>query len=320
MPRRPSTPSPFAVTANFNTPTDPVGYLPGLLNAAPDGATAARTNVTNLLYYLNGSVGTVTQNYWITSSANQTEGYWDDISTQGQRLRKQINQEWALFVKDDYKVTNRLTLNLGVRWEYYSSPYIDGGFTTTMHGLRLWRVWGDSRGPDHPRKRSTRIRSVSSIRPGNLYLTGYGSSTTNPLSCQTGVQQNALLPVSTCDPNSLSVIKFVGPDSPNPGITAMPENFNNIGPAIGFAYTLPWFGEGKTTIRGGYQQTFGAAGQNRSAGIGGVEGIIANAPGATTTGTLAVNINNSVYQNILATRAIGLRDINVARSHARPTS
>ena len=89
----------------------------------------------------------------------------------------------------------------------------------------------------------------------------------------------------------------------------MPENYNNIGPAIGFAYTLPWFGEGKTTIRGGYQQTFGAAGQNRSAGIGGVEGIIANAPGATTMGTLAVNINNSVYQNILATRAIGLGDI-----------
>ena len=55
---------------------------------------------------------------------------------------------------------------------------------------------------------------------------------------------------------------------------------------------------------------------NRSAGIGGVEGIIANAPGATTTGTLATNINNSVYQNILATRAIGLARYQVARSHA----
>ena len=53
-----------------------------------------------------------------------------------------------------------------------------------------------------------------------------------------------------------------------------------------------------------------ARGQNRSAGIGGVEGIIANAPGATTTGTLANNINNSVYQNILSTRAIGLGDIS----------
>jgi hypothetical protein len=46
---------------------------------------------------------------------------------------------------------------------------------------------------------------------------------------------------------------------------------------------------------------------DRSAGIGGVEGIIANAPGATTTGTLATNINS--YQNILNTRAITLADI-----------
>jgi hypothetical protein len=112
---------------------------------------------------------------------------------------------------------------------------------------------------------------------------------------------------STCDPNSLSVI-LQGPGTPNPN-SCESENFNNIGPAIGFAYQLPWFGEGKTTIRGGYQQTFGAAGQNRTAGIGGVEGIIANAPGATTTGTLANNINNSIYQSILATRAIGLTDI-----------
>ena len=225
----------------------------------------------------------VVQNYWITSSANQTEGYWDDVSTQGQRLRKQVSQELALFVKDDYKITNRLTLNLGVRWEYYSSPYIAGGFTTTMTDYG-WGAFGATRAAQTTLDQFNADPFSIFLRPGNLYLTGYGSSTTNPLSCQTGVQQNALLPVSTCDPSALSVIKFVGPDSPNPNITAMPENYNNFGPAVGFAYTLPWFGEGKTTIRGGYQQTFGAAGMNRSAGIGGVEGIIANAPGATTRG------------------------------------
>ena len=236
--------------ATFGTPTDSVGYLPGLLNTGPNATSAARTNVANLLYYMNGSVGTVSQNYWITSSANQTEGYWDDISTQGQRLRKQINQELSLFVKDDFKVTNRLTLNLGVRWEYYSSPYIDGGFTTTMTDYGFG-AFGATRAAQTTLENFNADPFSIFLRPGNLYLTGYGSTTTNPLSCQTGVQQNPLLPVSTCDPNSLSVIKFVGPDSPNPGITAMPENFNNIGPAIGFAYTLPWFGEGKTTIRGG---------------------------------------------------------------------
>jgi hypothetical protein len=308
-----ATASPFSVATNFSTSSDPVGYLPGLLNSAPTGATAARTNVSNLLYYLNGSVGTngantgVTQNYWITSSANQTQGYWDDISTQGQRLRKQINQEWAIFVKDDFKITRRLTLNLGVRWEYYSSPYIAGGFTTTMDDYG-YGAFGATRVAQTTLDKFNEDPFSILYHPGNLYLTGYGSSSPNPLSCQVGAQQNNL-PVSTCDPSALSVIKFVGPDSPNPGVTAMPENWYNFGPAVGFAYTLPWFGEGKTTIRGGYQQTFGAASTNRSAGIGGVEGIIANAPGATTTGTLGANINSSVYQTILATRAIGLRDI-----------
>jgi len=303
-----ATPSPFGTTATFNAPTDPVGYLPGLLNAAVTGATAARTNVTNLLYYLNGSVAAVSQNYWITSSANQTKNYWDDISTQGQRFRKQINQEWALFAKDDYKITKRLTLNLGVRWEYYSSPYINGGFTTSMPDYG-YGAFGATRTAQTTLDKFNADPFSILYHPGNLYLTGYGSSTKDPLSCKTGVQQNALLPVSTCDPTALSVINFVGPNSPNPKITAMPQNWYNFGPAVGFAYTLPWFGEGKTSIRGGYQQTFGAGSTNRSAGIGGVEGIIANAPGATTTGTLAVNINNSVYQNILSQRAIGLGDI-----------
>ncbi len=303
-----STLTPFSGTTNFNLPTDPVGYLPGLLNTAATGATAARTNVANLLYYLNGSVATVSQNYWITSSANQTKGYWDDVSTQGQRLRKQINQEWAVFAKDDYKITRRLTLNLGLRWEYYSSPYIDGGFTTSMPGYG-YGAFGATRTAQTTLDNFNNDPFSILYHPGNLFLTGYGSSTIDPLSCKTGVQQNPLLPVSTCDPNSLSVINFVGPNSPNPNLSAMPQNYNNFGPAIGFAYQLPLFGEGKTTIRGGYQQTFGAAGQNRSAGIGGVEGIIANAPGATTTGTLANNIGNSRYADILASRALGLGDI-----------
>src|SRR5207344_2173056 len=31
---------------------------------------------------------------------------------------------------------------------------------------------------------------------------------------------------------------------------------NNFGPAIGFAWQVPWFGADKTTVRGGYQMTF----------------------------------------------------------------
>jgi len=111
---------------------------------------------------LNGSVATVTQNYWITSVKNQTDNYWDDISTVGLRQRKQINQEWAVFVKDDFKISRRLTLNLGVRWEYYSSPYIDGGFTTSMPGYG-WGAFGATPRPKPHSISSTKIRSASSI-------------------------------------------------------------------------------------------------------------------------------------------------------------
>jgi hypothetical protein len=54
----------------------------------------------------------------------------------------------------------------------------------------------------------------------------------------------------------LTAIEFVGKGSPNSGRTWYPDDWNNFGPAIGFAWQLPWFGEGKTTVRGGYQMTY----------------------------------------------------------------
>src|SRR5205814_5463726 len=107
------------------------------------------------------------------------------------------------------------------------------------------------------------------------YLTGYGSNpTTAPLSCQTGARQNASLPVSTCNPDAMSAIQFVGPGSPNPNLQSEPVSYYNIGPAIGFAYALPWFGEGKTTIRGGYQQLFERVLVNNSGEANGMDTFI----------------------------------------------
>ena len=303
-----ATTSPFSGTTNFNTAGDAVGFLPGLLNTAATGATAARTNVVSLLQYLSGSVASVSQNYWITSSNNISQGYWDDISTNGLRIRNQISQEWALFAKDDYKLTRRLTLNLGVRWEYYSSPYIQGGFTSTFKDGG-YGAFGATRAAQATLSDFNNDPFKYFLHPGNLYLSGYGSAASSPLSCKTGVQQNALLPVSNCDPSALATVEFVGPGTPDPSRTAIPENFKNIGPAIGFAYQLPWFGEGKTTIRGGYQQTFGNASQNRSALNGGTEATLANAPGVVTTGSLSGHINDPSISAILATRALTLGDI-----------
>ena len=60
------------------------------------------------------------------------------------------------------------------------------------------------------------------------------------------------------DPTSF---EFVGPNSPNEGQSAYPKIWHNIGPSFAFAYQLPWFGEGRTTIRGGYQITYQGGGR-----------------------------------------------------------
>ena len=54
----------------------------------------------------------------------------------------------------------------------------------------------------------------------------------------------------------LSQVAFIGPDSPNPGKKLYNGDNNNFGPAVGFAWQLPWGGKGKTTLRGGYQMTY----------------------------------------------------------------
>ena len=54
----------------------------------------------------------------------------------------------------------------------------------------------------------------------------------------------------------MSKVAFIGPDSPNPGKQLYNNDNNNFGPAVGFAWQLPWGGKGKTTLRGGYQMTY----------------------------------------------------------------
>src|SRR5262245_51110940 len=190
----------------------------------------------------------------------------------------------------------RLTLNLGVRYDYNMSPYLRGGGIDgltnrfSQDGLSLFGAG---------RPKSGNIFD-GWLQPGNLYLTGYGSSTTTPLSCQNGVQQNPLLPVSNCDPSLMSSSIFVGPGSPNPDKTLLPQS-GRFGPAIGAAWSLPWFGDGKTTVRGGFQRTYGISGSQFSGGL--VSGPAADG----TQGTL--QLSDPTIAAIVATRALNLSDL-----------
>ena len=50
----------------------------------------------------------------------------------------------------------------------------------------------------------------------------------------------------------LTTIRPIGPQTAHPDERYFKGDHNNFGPAVGFAWQLPWFGKGKTTLRGGY--------------------------------------------------------------------
>jgi hypothetical protein len=51
---------------------------------------------------------------------------------------------------------------------------------------------------------------------------------------------------------SLTEVQFIGPKSPHPDDQLFKDDRNNFAPAVGFSWSLPWFGKDKTTVRGGY--------------------------------------------------------------------
>ena len=178
------------------------------------------------------------------SVASVNERFWmsdpkkldafDDFRNSPYQVRDLHQNEFSAFFKDDWKATKNLTLNLGVRWDVYFAPYMSSGMTASPIGGGFAMFGISGRGFE------------SWMRPG---------------------------PVAY-DPNLLTGIEFVGPNSPNPDKTVYPVDWNNIGPAIGFAWQ-----QGKTTLRGGYQVTFQGGLGARSGSQ--VDCTIGSPPGST---------------------------------------
>ena len=263
----------------------------------------ARTVARDLQYMFTNSLGFISTPYWAENAADVAKGLagWQDTTTQDNRHREMVFSDFAFFVKDDYKLRRNLTLNLGLRYEYYSPPYITSGLTSTTID-QGYGLFGALRGAGNS-------LFDNWLQPGSLYLTGYGNNSsrlatgrTAFLECITGAQQPGL-PVSTCDPSLLTNVEYIGPNSPNPGKTIIPRDRNNFGPAVGFAWQVPWFGEGLTSVRGGYQITYSRPSVP--------EGTLASALGGYLNQNLGVN--DPAVQSIIgatgSNRALLIEDV-----------
>ena len=184
--------------------------------AGSDPNNGNKREMRDMLIFLSGSLASIKQVRYINNIEQASQGTWNDPIKEPLMERNTIMHEFSFFAKDDWKISQSLTLNLGVRWDYYGVPHLANGITVGLNG-----GGGEIFGPT------------------DNYSNWFG-------------------PIEQGDTPSggLVSLQSIGPDSQNPGISLYPKTYTNVGPAVGFAYELPWFGKGKTTIRGGYQRSF----------------------------------------------------------------
>jgi hypothetical protein len=222
-------PTPFAaggaatLAPNGITPFSGIPGLAGFYSGNQDA-------MAGLLNFLSGSIGSIRQYYFLNSPTQTT---WSDYTQEPYPIRDFHQNEWAFFFKDDWKVNESLTLNLGLRWDYYGVPYIKSGMTAGFDG-------------------------------GGAALFGISGRSWDEAFWKPGER------------GELTKSIFVGPNSPNSGQSVYEKDLNNFGPAVGFAWQLPWFGKGKTTIRGGYQLTYAPA-----ARVSSIADTLGTPPGST---------------------------------------
>jgi hypothetical protein len=183
--------------------------MPGLVGSTTTGN---NQRMRQLLSFLAGSLSQVTQFYYM-QDPNKLDRF-EDFKSFPQRLRETHRNEFSAFVKDDWKVTRNLTLNVGLRWDWYGSIYDQAGMMPLP-----------TEGPAAIFGISGRTFEEAWSKPGPARA-------------------------------ALTAFEYVGKNSPKPGKSYFPNDWNNFGPAVGFAWQVPWFGAGKTTVRGGYQITY----------------------------------------------------------------
>jgi hypothetical protein len=250
----------FTYTHGSDTPTAPIPRATGGAGMNPNAAFANATNfpglvstnqaTANSLLYFLSGSVDNAFQYYFIQSPNSLDK-WLSYNDRQRRITEPHQNEFALFFKDNWKIHPRFTLNAGLRYEYYGVPYEGQGLTIRPAG-----------GQDALALFGVSGRSFDRwMRPDN------------------GINIDLL-----------TQVEFVGPKTSKPDQTIYPNDWNNFGPAVGFAWELPWFGKGKTNVRGGYQISYVGGGH-----AGNLANFIFTTPGFINQARTTGPVNGSYF-------------------------